>query len=78
MVLAGVQTHDDLFDGGIAGPFADAVDAALHLAGAEFYSDQAVGHGQAQIVVTMDAKRDVFDALNIGLYVFEQLTEAGG
>ena len=78
VVFPGVQTHDDLFDGGVAGPFADAVDAALHLACAEFHGDQAVGHGQAQIVVAVHAERYVLDAGDVGLNVFQQLAEPGG
>ena len=55
MVFTCVQTHDDFFNGGVAGPLADAVDAALHLACAELHSNQTIGDGQAQVIVTVDA-----------------------
>ena len=78
MVLPGIQSHDDFFQRGVAGPLADSVDAALHLAGAELDCDKAVGHGQTQVVVAMDADHHVFDSLNVGLNVLQELTESGG
>ena len=54
--------HDDFFQGAVAGPFAEAVDGAFDLAGPFLHGGQAVGHGQAQVVVAMDAEDDLVDA----------------
>ena len=78
VVLASVQTHDDLFNGGVAGALAYAVDAALNLAGAELDGGQAVGHGQSQVVVAVHAQRHVLDAGYVGTDIFQQLAETGG
>ena len=43
----------------VAGPFADAVDGAFDLPGAVLDGGQAVGDGQAQVVVAVDAEDDV-------------------
>ena len=66
IVEAGLQRHHDLFERGIAGAFADAVDRALDLARAGLAAGQAVGDGQAQVVVAVgadDRLLDVGDAL---------------
>ena len=60
-VAAGAQGHDDLFQRAVAGPFADAVDRALDLPGAGLDGGQAVGHGQAQVVVAVDADHRLVD-----------------
>jgi len=60
------ERHDDLFHGGVSGPFADAVDRTLGLPGARLDGRKRVGHGQAQVVVTVDRNdglRDVRDVL---------------
>ena len=69
--------HDDFFQGGVAGPLPDAVDAAFHLTGAGFDGGQTVGHGQAQVVVAVDAERHLFDSRHPVLDVGEQLGEVG-
>ena len=56
VVAAGAQRHDDLFEGAVAGALADAVDAALDLARADLDGGEAVGHGHAQVVVTVDGE----------------------
>ena len=53
------EGHDDLLEGGVAGPLPDAVDGALQLPGAVESARQGVGGGQTQIVVTVRAKDDV-------------------
>ena len=50
----GAQGHHDLFEGGVAGPLAEAVDRDLHLAGAGLDRGQGVGRGQPQVVVAVD------------------------
>ena len=49
----GPDGHHDLLHGRIAGPLPDAVDGALHLTGPGFHGSQRVGHGQAEVVVTV-------------------------
>ncbi len=61
--------HDDFFEGAVAGAFAQAVDGAFDLAGAFLEGGQAVGDGQAQVVVAMDAQDDLVDAADILLEV---------
>jgi hypothetical protein len=56
---ARAQGHDDFFQGGVAGAFADAVDGAFDLAGAVLDRGQRIGHGQAQVVVAMRGQNDV-------------------
>jgi hypothetical protein len=51
IVLPHAHRHDDLFERGVAGPLADAVDRAFDLARAVFDRGQAVGDRQAQVVV---------------------------
>ena len=52
-VLAHFQRHHDLFQRGIAGAFADAVDGAFHLARACQHTGQRIGDRQSQIVMAM-------------------------
>ena len=54
-----VQRHHDFLERGVAGPLADAVDGAFHLAGAGFDRGEGVGHGQAQVVVAVRRQRDL-------------------
>ena len=52
-VSACLQGHHDLFECGVARSLADAVDGAFDLAGARIHRGQAIGDGQAEIIVTM-------------------------
>ncbi len=64
--MPGLQGHDDLFEGGVSGPLADAVDRAFDLPGAGLDGGQTVGDGQAQVVVAVgadDGSADVRDSL---------------
>ena len=61
VVEPGLQGHDDLFERGVAGAFADAVDRALDLPGAGLAAGQAVGDGQAQVVVAVGADDRLVD-----------------
>ena len=65
VILARPHGHDDFFEGAVAGPFAEAVDGAFDLAGAFLEGGQAVGDGQAQVVVAMDADDDLVDAADV-------------
>ena len=60
-ILPRAQRHHYFFQRAIAGPFADAVDRAFNLPGAVLDAGQAVGHGQAQIVVAMHANHGPID-----------------
>ena len=61
VIAAGSQRHDDFFERAVAGPFADAVDGAFDLAGAVLDGGQAVGDGQAEVVVAVDADHGLVD-----------------
>ena len=61
VVVAGLERHDDLFERGVAGALADAVDRALDLPGAGLDAGQAVGDGQAQVVVAVRADDRLVD-----------------
>ena len=61
IILPRAHRHHDFFERAVAGPFADAVDRALDLPRAVFDAGQAVGHGQAQIVVAMHADHGLVD-----------------
>ena len=54
---ARAQRHDDLFERGVAGALAEAVDRDLDLAGAGLDRGQRVGRGEPQVVVAVDADR---------------------
>jgi hypothetical protein len=52
-VLPGMHRHDDFFQRGIAGALAEAIDGAFDLACPRHHGGEAVGHGQAQVVMAM-------------------------
>src|ERR1017187_1200358 len=60
-VSAHIEGGGDLFQGRIAGSFADAVDGALHLAGAGGDGGQRVGDGETEVVVAMRGEDHAFD-----------------
>src|SRR5947209_10238256 len=75
-VWAHVQRHDDLFERGVAGALADAVDSALDLARARAERREAVGDGEAEVVVAVHADGHVApgdDALAHGLHQLDEL-----
>ena len=51
-----MDRHHDFLQGGIARTFADAIDGALDLTGAALDGRQAVGNGQAEVVVAVRAE----------------------
>ncbi len=61
VILPDAQGHDDLFERAIARPLADAVDRAFDLSGAVLDAGQAIGHGQAEVVVAMHADHGLVD-----------------
>ena len=52
-VLVAAERHHHLFERGVAGPFADAVDRDLGLPGAVQDAAQRIGRSHAQIVVAV-------------------------
>ena len=74
VVGAGPDRHDDLFEGAVAGPLADAVDGALDLPRPFVQGGQAVGDRQAQVVVAVDADDHLVDAADVLL----QMADGGG
>ena len=48
-----LERHDDFFQRGITGPLAQAIDGAFDLARTALDACQAIGHGQAQIIMAM-------------------------
>src|SRR5438105_4733993 len=56
-IRADVQRHHDLFESGVSGALADAVDGALDLARARVERRETVGDGESEVVVTVDAYR---------------------
>ena len=64
-----LQRHDDLFEGAVAGPLAEAVDGAFDLPGPFEHGGEAVGDGHAQVVVAVDAEDDLVDAADVLLQV---------
>jgi len=70
--MAGLEDHDDFFQGGVPGSFPDPVDGAFHLIGPILDRGQAVGDGKAQIVVTVYAQDHVIQG---GHPFFEPVNE---
>ena len=54
-----LHRHHDFFERCIAGAFANAIDRTFNLARACFNGGQAIGDGQAKVVMAMHANRDV-------------------
>ena len=60
-IVPRAERHDDFFERAVARPFADAVDRAFDLARPGFDGGEAVGHGQSEVVVAMDADDGLVD-----------------
>ena len=61
--LARMQRHDDLFERGVAGALADAVDRAFDLPRARVHACQAIRDRHAQVVVAVGRDNDLLGAL---------------
>src|SRR5271165_5285513 len=61
-IVTNPHGHYDLFERGVAGAFADAIDGALDLAGSGGDGSHGVGYGHAEIVVTMGGDSDFLDS----------------
>ena len=76
-VAAGLDGHDDLFEGGVARALAEAVDAALHLPGTLDDGRDAVRRGIAEVVVAVDADDGLVDVGDVLLDEADALGELG-
>src|ERR1700722_20336778 len=74
LVTANHEGGGDLFKGGVAGAFADAIDGALDLAGAAFDAGQGVGNGHTEVVVAVSREDYVVDSRDASL---DQAEERG-
>jgi len=54
-----VERHHNLFERGVAGAFADAIDRALDLTCTALYRGERVGHAEAEVVMAMRAEHDL-------------------
>ena len=68
-----LQRHDDLFQRRITGPLAKAIDGTFYLARAALNPGQTIGHGQAQIIVTVGREDHPVRALDILGHPAEQV-----
>jgi O-acetyl-ADP-ribose deacetylase (regulator of RNase III) len=73
-VGARAHRHHDLFERGVAGALAEAVDRALDLARAGQHRGERVGHGQAEVVVAMHRPHHL---VGVG-HALDQLAHGGG
>ena len=71
-----MQRHHQLLERGIPGPFTDAIDGALQLAGSVLH--RFGGHGQAEIVVTMNGKDRLANVGHVLIDPRDQGTEFRG
>ena len=55
----GDEGHDDFFEGGVAGAFAEAVDRRGERPGTGLVGGESVGCGHAQVVVTVEFNKEV-------------------
>ena len=65
VIGARAERHHDFFQRGVAGPFADPVDGAFHLARAVADAGERVGHRQAEIVVAVHADDGPLDVRHV-------------
>src|ERR1700761_3315252 len=63
----GFQNHHHFLDGGVPGPFADAIDGAFYLPRAVLKSRYRVGSCQAEVVMAMYRYNSFIDILYIVL-----------
>ena len=78
VVAARAQRHDDLFERGVAGPLADAVDGALDLRGAGAHRGQRVGRRQTEVVVAVHADHDVLQRRAEPVQLADEVAHSSG
>mmetsp|Transcript_53 Transcript_53/g.77 ORF Transcript_53/g.77 Transcript_53/m.77 type:complete len:283 (-) Transcript_53:198-1046(-) len=69
------ETHDNLFERCVPGPFANPVDGAFQLTGTIQSSCQRVGRCQPQIVLTMSRKDNILGTRNILPQLLDEFTK---
>ena len=77
-VAPGFHRHHHFLQRGIAGPLAQTIDGAFHLARAIHHRGQRVGRGQAEIVVAMHREHGLVRIGNALAQVVNQGAELGG
>ena len=77
-VVARGERGGDLFERGVAGALADAVDGALDLAGAAIDAGERVGDGHAEVVVAVRGEDDRVGVGDVGADLFEERLVLGG
>ncbi len=75
LIPAGKEGHHHLFQGGVAGTFANTVDGNLRLSGAGFNTGQGIGRGEPQIIVTVNTHDGLVDIGCMRPHVSDQLRE---
>ena len=73
-----MQRHHQLLEGGIAGPFADAIDRAFELTCTVLNGLEEIGHGQAEIVVAVHRDHGIADVGHVLIDASDQRTELRG
>ena len=78
VVLARLDGHHDLLEGGVAGALADAVDGDLDLAGAVLDGGHRVGGAHAQVVLAVEAEACLVDVGHVLADLVEERAQLGG
>ena len=73
-----LDSHDYLFERGVAGAFAESVDAAFDLSRARGYRRQAVGDRHAEVVVAVDAHHGLVYVRHVLADEADAVVELGG
>src|SRR5690606_17341169 len=76
--MPGRERHHDLFEGGVAGSLADAVDGHLRLPRAGRDTGQSVGGREAEVVVAVNGDHCAFNAAHVLLDSGDQRAELVG
>ncbi len=54
-IPAGMNRHNHLFHRGVTSPFTNTVNRSLDLSGSIFDAGEGIGHGQAEVIVAVNA-----------------------
>ena len=72
------KQHHDLFQRGVAGALADAVDRAFDATRARAEGGERVGGGQPEVVVAVDREEDLVSASGVGDQPVHEFPELSG
>src|SRR5207247_6715015 len=78
IVRAGLDRHDDFFERGVPRALADAVHAGLYLPRARGDGRQAVGDGEAEVVVAVHGDARFVDVRHVLLNLADEVAELVG